>query len=138
LVQAAKFARDPRDQLDRGDVIESSGVDNCMSCYRCEQVCPLSIPILAEAVDPLRSMAARGPTGRASFPLAFAENIRKNVYVHTASLFVRTRGLIGSLRSLPMALRMLAAGKMKLVSRPNEHARAGIAALFKEAGQKEI
>src|SRR5665213_2131797 len=40
LVQAAKFARDPRDTIDRRALIEDSGVDNCMSCYRCEQVCP--------------------------------------------------------------------------------------------------
>lgn len=138
LVQAAKFARDPRDELDRSDVIENSGVDNCMSCYRCEQVCPISIPIVSEAIDPLRGMAARGPTGRASFPLAFAENIRRNVYIHSASLFVRTRSLVESLRSLPMALRMLTKGKTKLVSTANEHAKASIAGLFKEAGQKEI
>ena len=137
LVQAAKFARDPRDELDRSDVIESSGVDNCMSCYRCEQVCPLSIPIVSEAIEPLRRMAAGGPTGRASFPLAFAENVRRHAYVHSASLFVGTRNLLASMRSLPMVLRMMAKGKTRLVPGANDAARKAIAALFREAGQKE-
>lgn len=137
LVQAAKFARDPRDELDRGALIESSGADHCMSCYRCEQVCPLSIPIVAEAIEPLRGMAARGPAGRASFPLAFAENVRRNVYVHTASLFVHTRGLLESLRSIPMALRLLAMGKTRLAGNASHGAKAAIAAIFREAGQEE-
>lgn len=137
LVQAAKFARDPRDELDRSDVLESSGVDNCMSCYRCEQVCPISIPIVSEAIEPLRRMAAGGPTGRASFPLAFAENVRRHAYVHSASLFVGTRNLLASMRSLPMVLRMMAKGKTRLVPGANDAARKAIAALFREAGQKE-
>ena len=138
LVQAAKFARDPRDELDRRDVIENSGVDNCMSCYRCEQVCPVDIPILVEAIEPLRGMAARGPLGRASFPIAFAENIRKNVFIHSASLFLGTRSIAEAITSLPMALQMFARGKTKLVAKINERARSSIQALFKEAGQEEV
>ena len=136
-VQAAKFARDPRDELDRRDVLEGFGVDNCMSCYRCEQVCPLGIPIVDEAIEPLRGMAARGPLGRASFPIAFAENIRKNVLIHTASLFVGTRSIGETITSLPMAMRMFARGKTKLVAKANERAKRSIQALFKEAGQEE-
>lgn len=136
LVQAAKFARDPRDEADRASLIENSGVDNCMSCYRCEQVCPISIPIVTEAIEPLRGMAARGPTGRAAFPLIFAENMRNNVYIHSPSLFMRTRSAFAWLRSLPMALRMLARGKVSLGSKSYEPGRASISALFTEAGEK--
>ena len=138
LVQAAKFARDPRDRMDRAAVIESSGVEHCMSCYRCEQVCPVSIPIVTEAIEPLRGIAARGPAGKASFPIAFARNIRKNVWIHSGSLFWGTRSLAASLRALPMALRMLFRGKTHLMARPSEAARGGIAALFREAREKEI
>jgi succinate dehydrogenase/fumarate reductase iron-sulfur protein len=138
LVQAAKFARDPRDRMDRSAVIESSGAEHCMSCYRCEQVCPVSIPIVTEAIDPLRGMAARGPTGKASFPIAFARNIRKNVDIHSASLFLDSRSMIAALRSLPMALRMLFLGKTRLFAKGSDKARSGIAALFREAGEKEI
>jgi len=137
LVQAAKYARDPRDRMDRGALIENSGAEHCMSCYRCEQVCPVSIPIVTEAIEPLRGMAARGPAGTASFPIAFARNIRKNAWIHSGSLFVSTRSLVASLRALPLALRMYFRGKARVAPNPNPTARVAIEALFREAGEKE-
>lgn len=130
LVQAAKFARDPRDKLDREVLIESSGADHCMSCYRCEQVCPVHIPIVTEAIMPLRGMAARGPTGAASHPLDFAENIRKNGFAYSPSLFLKTKGLRGSLRSFPLAFRMMTRGKMRFSTGSWKNAQRGIAKLF--------
>ena len=118
--------------------METSGVDNCMSCYRCEQGCPVDVPIVNEAIEPLRGMAARGPKGRASFPLAFVENIRKNAVIHSASLFLGTKSIGETISSLPMALQMFARGKTKLISRVDERAKASIQALFKEAGQEEV
>ncbi len=136
LVQAAKFARDPRDKGDRAALIEKSGVDRCMSCYRCEQVCPLHIPIVTEAIMPLRGMAARSPGGSASHPKAFAENIRKNGFVHSPTLFLRTHGVLGGLRAFPLAMKMLSRGKMKVLPPDWKKAREGVEALFKEADEK--
>lgn len=138
LVQAAKFARDPRDEMDRAKLIEDSGVDYCMSCYRCEEVCPAEIPIVSEAIEPLRGMAASGPEGKASFPLAFAQNVRDNVYIHSASLYVGSRGALKAVKSLSMALQMFSRGKTKLYAKVDKSARHVIDALFRAAGQQEV
>jgi Fe-S oxidoreductase len=135
-VQAAKFARDPRDRADRAALIEGSGADHCMSCYRCEQVCPIHIPIVTEAVMPMRGMAARGPTGKASHPMAFAANIRSHGFAHSPSLFLRTRGFWGALRAIPLALRMIARGKSRLMAPSWKGAREGVTALFRQAGEE--
>lgn len=138
LVQAAKFARDPRDEMDRTSIIENSGADYCMSCYRCEEVCPVDIPILGEAIEPLRGMAARGPEGKASFPRAFAQNVRENVYIHSASLYVGSRGTFEAVKSLSMALQMFRRGKTKLYAKVDQTAKRAIDALFRAAGEQEV
>ena len=104
-----------------------------MSCYRCEQVCPVGIPIVSHAVMPLRGLAAKGPQGAARFPLDFAQNVREHVDVHSASLFVKSRGLLRLLASLPMVLRMLLRGKTRLFVHASDRAKRGIDALFKAA-----
>lgn len=138
LVQLAKFARDPRDEMDRSKVIENSGVDYCMSCYRCEEVCPVDIPIVSEAIEPLRGMGARGPEGKAAFPLAFAQNVRENVYIHSASLYVGSRGAFEAVKSLSMALQMFSRGKAKLYVKVDKSVRRIIDALFRAAGEREV
>ncbi|MCC6887025.1 MAG: 4Fe-4S dicluster domain-containing protein [Hyphomicrobiales bacterium] len=138
LVVTARYARDPRDEMDRSRDLENSGVDLCMSCYRCEDVCPVEIPIVAEAIDPLREMAARGPEGKASFPRAFAQNVRENVYVHSASLYVGSRGVFEAIKSLPMALQMFSRGKTTLQTKVQRTTQRVIDALFRAAGEKEV
>lgn len=138
LVQVAKFALDPRDEMDRSRDIENFGVDYCMSCYRCEEVCPVNIAIVSEAIEPLREIAARAPEGRASFPLAFAQNVRENVYIHSASLYVESRGTFESIKSISMALQMFSRGKTKLYSKIDQTTKRVIDALFRAAGEKEV
>ena len=133
LVQIAKVALHPKDELDRSAMLEKASIDNCMSCYRCEQVCPVGIPIVSHAILPLRGLAARAPQGLARFPLDFAHNVRANVDVHSASLFVKAKGFWGSLRALPMVLRMLARGKTRLFFSASERAKRSVEALFKAA-----
>ena len=138
LVQIAKVALHPKDELDRSALLESASIDNCMSCYRCEEVCPVGIPIVTGAILPLRGLAAKGPQRLARFPLDFADNVRAHVDIHSGSLFVKTRGLLGTLASLPMLIRMLLRGKTRFFSTASDSARRGIEALFKVAGQKEV
>jgi len=59
LVQLAKVALHPKDELDRSGLIESAGIENCTSCYRCEEVCPVGIPIVSGAILPLRAIALK-------------------------------------------------------------------------------
>ena len=138
LVQIAKVALHPKDELDRSALLESASIDNCMSCYRCEQVCPVGIPIVTGAILPLRGLAAKGPQRLARFPLDFADNVRAHVDIHSGSLFIKTRGLLGTLASLPMLIRMLLRGKTRVFATASDSARRGIEALFKFAGQKKV
>lgn len=133
LVQIAKVALHPKDELDRSALLEQASIDHCMSCYRCEQVCPVGIPIVSHAIMPLRSAAAKGPAGTARFPLDFAANVRAHVDIHSASLFVRARGWLRALASLPMLLGMLVRGKTRIVARPSPRARREVEALFEAA-----
>ncbi len=138
LVQIAKFARDPRDEMTRDEMLESSGVNYCMSCYRCEELCPVGIPIVSEAIEPLRGMAARGNGKKASFPLSFAQNVRDHVYVHSASLYLKSHGIGELIMSLPLVFRMFIRGKTKFRTRIDKKAQRQIDALFRAAADKEM
>ncbi|HUP96106.1 MAG TPA: 2Fe-2S iron-sulfur cluster-binding protein [Burkholderiales bacterium] len=59
LVQLAKVALHPKDELDRSALIESAGIENCTSCCRCDEVCPVGIPIVSGAILPLRAIAMK-------------------------------------------------------------------------------
>ncbi|HZP87903.1 MAG TPA: 2Fe-2S iron-sulfur cluster-binding protein [Burkholderiales bacterium] len=134
LVQIAKVALHPKDELDRSGMLENASIDHCMSCYRCEQVCPVGIPIVSHAIMPLRGLAAKGPAGKARFPLDFADNVRTHVDIHSGSLFVKAKGWVRALASVPLVLRMLMRGKTRLFSRPSARAKREVNALFKAAG----
>lgn len=137
LVQLAKVALHPKDELDRSGLIEDAGIENCMTCHRCDEVCPVGIPIVSGAIQPLRAIAARGPRGTARFPLTFAENVRKNADVHSASLFLKAHSWREIVAALPMVLGMILRGKSRLFGKASRQARRGIQQLFKAAGQKE-
>lgn len=133
LVQIAKAALHPKDELDRSAMLEQASIDHCMSCYRCEQVCPVGIPIVSHAIMPLRRIAAKGPAGTARFPLDFADNLRAHVDIHSGSLFLKAKGWVRALASLPMLLGMLVRGKTRLLARPSARARREVEALFEAA-----
>lgn len=137
LVQIAKVALHPKDELDRSGLIEDAGIDNCMSCHRCEEVCPVGIPIVSGAIQPLRAKALQGPRGTARFPQTFADNVRKNADIHSASLFLKAHTFTQILAALPMVLRMILRGKSRLFGKASREARRSIGRLFEAAGQKE-
>ena len=59
LVQLGQTALDPRN--DPAKVARSlalTGIFNCVSCYKCEEVCPASIPIVTQVIEPLKAKAA--------------------------------------------------------------------------------
>jgi succinate dehydrogenase/fumarate reductase iron-sulfur protein len=43
FVQLARHAFDPRDELNREIVAHSAGIDRCILCGKCEEVCPHGI-----------------------------------------------------------------------------------------------
>jgi succinate dehydrogenase/fumarate reductase iron-sulfur protein len=60
LVQLAKVALHPKDELDRSELAAKAGAGahDCASCHRCEEACPVGIPIVSGAILPLRAIAA--------------------------------------------------------------------------------
>jgi succinate dehydrogenase/fumarate reductase iron-sulfur protein len=59
LVQLAKVALHPKDELDRSAIAKKAGVEHCTSCRRCDEACPVGIPIMSGAIHPLREIAAK-------------------------------------------------------------------------------
>ena len=59
LVQLGQTALDPRnDQQKVARMLAQTGIFNCVSCYKCEEVCPAGIPIVSQVIEPLKAKAA--------------------------------------------------------------------------------
>ena len=59
LVQLGQTALDPRnDPAKVARSLSLTGIFNCVSCYKCEEVCPASIPIVTQVIEPLKAKAA--------------------------------------------------------------------------------
>ncbi len=55
LVQFAQTALDPRQNPEKvAAALEGAGISSCLSCYKCEDVCPAHIPIVAGIIEPLK------------------------------------------------------------------------------------
>lgn len=112
LVQIAQKALDPRDSRDRtAELIERASIFSCVSCYRCEEVCPASIPIVSGVIEPLKALAYRKATTKPKHPDIFLKIIRKRGRVDPSELVLRIQGM-RVLKRLRYALRLLVAGKI--------------------------
>lgn len=123
LVALAELALDPRDGLDRARrAAEEAQVFKCVSCYECERVCPAGIPIVGEAIEPLkRRVFARGAGAGARHARVFLDVVKAHGRVNAPKLALGTRGL--SLGALRTGLRLALRGKVKplqaLLGRPS-------------------
>jgi succinate dehydrogenase/fumarate reductase iron-sulfur protein len=128
LVALAELALDPRDGEDRARLAqEVAEVFKCVSCYECERVCPAEIPIVGEAIEPLKRLVTRRGEGPgAGHARAFLEVVKEHGRVNAPRLALRTQGL--TLDSLRTGARLAARGKLDLVDaflrRPPEGAAA--------------
>lgn len=129
LVQMAKAALHPKDGLAREGLIETANIESCMSCGRCEEVCPNGIPIVSGAILPLKTIVASSSRGASSYAVRFTRNIKQHGNVNSARLYLETKGIAGVLRGLPILLKMLFHGKTKLFA-SSRSAKMGISALF--------
>jgi fumarate reductase (CoM/CoB) subunit B len=127
LVQLGQTALDPRN--DAGKVARSlarTGIFNCVSCYKCEEVCPAAIPIVTQVIEPLKAKAAVLVPAMAKH----AQALRTAV----AALVLRVRG-VKALREWPRALRLFVRGKIdpiKTLFRRKTPAQAAAARLLRE------
>lgn len=114
LVALAELALDPRDGADRARLAEEAGVFKCVSCYECERVCPAEIPIVKEAIEPLKHRAyRRGEGAGAHHARVFLDVVKKHGRLSAPHVVVGTKG--ASLETLGVGLRMMARGKVSPV-----------------------
>ena len=113
LVQLAQQALDPRDGADRGRIaLEVGSVFDCVSCYKCEEACPVHIPIVSAIIEPLKALAYRSLPERSRHARAFMAIIEGRGRIDPSSLVLRIQGLKAALRSPRRTLKLLLRGKI--------------------------
>ncbi len=113
LVQLGQTALDPRNspaKLARS--LAQSGIFNCVSCYKCEEVCPAGIPIVSAVIEPLKAKAAVLLPPMAKHPLALRAVVAARGRVDPGALILRVQGL-RALARLPRILRLWVRGKVR-------------------------
>jgi succinate dehydrogenase/fumarate reductase iron-sulfur protein len=113
LVQLGQTALDPRqDQQQVARALSRSGIFNCVSCYKCEEVCPAHIPIVSSVIEPLKAKTAQLLPQMARHPLAFRAVVARRGRIDPGELILRIQGL-RALAVLPRLFRLLTRGKIK-------------------------
>ena len=114
LVALSELTQDPRDGGDRARLAgEVAQVFKCVSCYECERVCPVEIPIVSEAIEPLKRVVYRAAAVEgAQHARAFLEVVKARGYLNPAVLALKTKGI--TVNALRLALRLVPRGKIDL------------------------
>src|SRR5215471_7681844 len=112
LVQLGQTALDPRnDPAKVARSLERTGIFNCVSCYKCEEVCPASIPIVTRVIEPLKAKAAALVPTMARHSNVLRRIVAARGRVDPGALVLGVQGL-AALRNLPRIWRMLVRGKI--------------------------
>ncbi len=112
LVQLAQTALDPRNAPDKvRRALERSGIFNCVSCYKCEEVCPARIPVVTQAIEPLKGLAATLVPPRARHPRIFRAIVAARGRIDPGALVLRVQGL-RALANIGRILLLLVRGKI--------------------------
>ena len=112
LVQLGQTALDPRNGPEKvRRSLELTGIFNCVSCYKCEEVCPASIPIVSRIIEPLKAKAAQLAPEMAKHSFALRDIVASRGRVDPGELILRVQGLraLGNLRRI---WRLFARGKI--------------------------
>jgi len=87
-------ALDPRNDPDKvRRSLELTGIFNCVSCYKCEEVCPASIPIVSRVIEPLKAKAAQLAPEMARHSFALRDVVASRGRVDPGELVLRVQGL---------------------------------------------
>jgi fumarate reductase (CoM/CoB) subunit B len=115
LVQLGQTALDPRNdpaKIERS--LARTGIFNCVSCYKCEEVCPAAIPIVTRVIEPLKAKAAALVPAMAAHSFALRDIVATRGRIDPSALVLRVQGL-RALRNIPRVLRLLLRGKIDLI-----------------------
>jgi len=112
LVQLAQTALDTRNDPNKvASALEHAGIFNCVSCYKCEEVCPAKIPIVSQVIEPLKAKTAVLRPRLAKHSLTFRAIIESRGRIDPTELVVRVQG-VKAVLNIARALRLLIAGKI--------------------------
>jgi fumarate reductase (CoM/CoB) subunit B len=112
LVQLGQTALDPRnDPAKVARALAQTDIFSCVSCYKCEEVCPASIPIVTRVIEPLKARAAALVPAMARHPNVLRRIVAARGRVDPGALVLGVQGL-AALRNLPRLWRMLMRGKI--------------------------
>jgi fumarate reductase (CoM/CoB) subunit B len=112
LVQLGQTALDPRNDPQKiAGALAKTGIFNCVSCYKCEEVCPAGIPIVSQVIEPLKAKAATLVPRMAHHARALQANVAARGRVDPGALILRVQGL-RALTRLRRILRLLVRGKI--------------------------
>ncbi len=113
LVQLGQTALDPRNDPEKVKrSLALTGIFNCVSCYKCEEVCPAGIPIVSQIIEPLKARTAELIPPMARHALALRAVVAERGRVDPGALVLRVQGL-RALANLPRLVRLLLRGKIK-------------------------
>lgn len=112
LVQLAQTALDPRNDPQKVKrSLALTDIFSCVSCYKCEEVCPAAIPIVSRIIEPLKTKAAKLLPGMADHSRALRAIVASRGRVDPGELILRVQGL-RALLNLPRVFRLLLRGKI--------------------------
>jgi succinate dehydrogenase/fumarate reductase iron-sulfur protein len=115
LVQLGQTALDPRNSPQKvARALAQTGIFHCVSCYKCEEVCPAHIPIVTAVIEPLKARAATLVPEMGKHANALLQVVARRGRVDPGALVLRVQGL-AALRNVPRLLRLLLRGKIKPV-----------------------
>jgi fumarate reductase (CoM/CoB) subunit B len=94
LVQLGQTALDPRNDPKKvGRSLALTGIFHCVSCYKCEEVCPAAIPIVSRVIEPLKAKAAQLVPAMAKHSFALRDIVAHRGRVDPGALILRVQGL---------------------------------------------
>jgi heterodisulfide reductase subunit C len=112
LVQVGQTALDPRNDPEKvRRSLELTGIFNCVSCYKCEEVCPAHIPIVSRVIEPLKAKAAQLSPEMARHSFALRDIVASRGRVDPGALVLKVQGL-RALSHLQRIVRLLVRGKI--------------------------
>jgi fumarate reductase (CoM/CoB) subunit B len=112
LVQLAQTALDARNDPNKvASALEHAGIFNCVSCYKCEEVCPAKIPIVSQVIEPLKAKTAALRPRLAKHSLTFRAIIASRGRIDPTELVLRVQGLKAAF-NIARAFKLLIAGKI--------------------------
>jgi len=82
-----------------------------VSCYKCEEVCPASIPIVTRVIEPLKAKAAALRPAMATHSRALRAIVAMRGRVDPGALMLRVQGL-RALANLSRIMRLLLRSKI--------------------------